>query len=134
MELFGGEMGTVSPEATARSFERRGDSAGVPFGGLADHASSNTYICPAGKVLNYQDQINSRIGVTRHQYQARATDCQACSFRPQCCPRASTGRTLVRSENVPVVAAFLSKMQTEAAQQIYRLRGAALDSRNWSTA
>jgi transposase len=124
VELFGGEMGTVSPEATARSFERRGTPPEFRSEAFAYDASSNTYTCPAGKVLNYQGQINSRIGVTRHQYQARATDCQACSFRPQCCPRASTGRTLVRSENVPVVAAFLSKMQTEAAQQIYRLRGA----------
>jgi|SRR6516162_2033055 len=65
----------------------------------------------------------------RHLYQARASDCAGCPLREQCC-RGRSGRTIVRSENVPVVAAFVAKMQTEAAQQIYRQRGAVAEFPN----
>jgi len=53
--------------------------------------------------------------------EARAADCRNCVFRQQCCPGAQ-GRRIVRSENVPVVAAYLAKMRSEAARALYRLR------------
>ncbi len=34
---------------------------------------------------------------------------------------------ILRREDVPVVAAFVAKMKTEAAQAIYRLRGAVAE-------
>ena len=40
------------------------------------------------------------------------------------------GRRIVRSENVPVVAAYLTKMHTEAAQALYRLRGPVAEFSN----
>ena len=46
---------------------------------------------------------------------------RTCVFRQQCCPGAQ-GRRIVRSENVPVVAAYVAKMRTEAARALYRLR------------
>lgn len=43
--------------------------------------------------------------------------------------RVST-RTIVRKESNPTIAAYLAKMQTEAAQKIYRLRGAIAEFPN----
>jgi transposase len=92
-------------------------------------AATDTYTCPQGQKLTYQGEKHDRVGVTRHLYQARASDCAGCPLRAQCC-RGRSGRTIVRSENVPVVAAFVAKMQTEAAQQIYRQRGAVAEFPN----
>jgi hypothetical protein len=67
-----------------------------------------------------------REGVKRHQYRARGSTCRACPFQAQCCPttsgKSTQGRTIVRSENDPVVAAFVEKMKTAEAQAIYRQR------------
>ncbi len=58
----------------------------------------------------------------RHRYRARLTDCRACPFQAQCCPKTKKGRSLVRMEQTPEVAAFQAKMETAEAQQIYKER------------
>ena len=89
-------------------------------------AQANTYTCPAGKILRHQGARDDRKGITRHVYRARVVDCRDCAFRKQCCLRVSA-RTIVRKESVLTIAAYLAKMQTEAAQEIYRLRGAVAE-------
>ena len=64
-----------------------------------------------------------------HVYQAPAADCRRCAFRKQC-SGGTAARRIFRSEPVPVVAAFVKKMQTAAAQTIYRLRGAVAEFPN----
>jgi hypothetical protein len=130
VQLIGGAMNAASPEGVARNFERRGIAPEFRPSAFAYDTTANTYTCPAGKVLSYKGQKAGGVGVIRHCYQTPARDCQACSSRPQCCPQASSGRRIVRIENLPGVAAFLAKMQTEAAQQIYRLRSAVAEFAN----
>jgi transposase len=86
-------------------------------------SGSNTYTCPAGKVLKYGSK-ETLIGRTKYKYHARAADCQSCPFKSKCCPKAASGRAIVRSENHPVVTAFIQRMQTEEAKNLYKQRGA----------
>jgi transposase len=86
-------------------------------------AESNTLRCPAGQCLQYAGQSRKRDNLYR-QYQAQASDCAACPHRPQCCPRATQGRTVSRLEAEPeLVAALRRKMGTDEAKAIYHRRG-----------
>jgi transposase len=89
----------------------------------------NHYLCPAGKVLRYEGREQQN-GNTRHRYRAVPADCRACPLRQQCCPDSRKGRSLVRTEDAPVMAAFKAKMATEAAQQIYKQRAGVAEFPN----
>jgi transposase len=82
----------------------------------------DVYRCPNGKELRRRGTEHPRVGVLHHVYQAKTAECRACAFRQKCCGGASP-RRIYRLENAPAVTAFLEKMQTQAAQAIYRLRG-----------
>jgi transposase len=92
-------------------------------------AEANHYLCPAGKVLRYEGR-EMQHGATRYRYRAATADCHACLGRAQCCPDSRKGRSLVRSEDAPVMAAFKAKMATEAAQQIYKQRAGVAEFPN----
>lgn len=129
VDFLGGELDVGTREAAERRLQQRGvDPAFYPQA-FVYAAERNTYTCPAGKQLQPRGIKKDRVGVLRHVYQAAASDCQGCPFRPQCCPGAEQ-RTLVRTDNVPVVAAYVEKMKTEAAQAIYRLRGGVAEFPN----
>jgi transposase len=87
--------------------------------------------CPAGKTLQYVRQSKKRQD-TYHQYQAQGEDCGTCEFQPRCCPRhAEQGRTVsLRTTENRTVAEFREKMKGEAAQQLYRQRGAVAEFPN----
>jgi hypothetical protein len=86
-------------------------------------AQSDTYRCPAGKELKKEGQ-EKRIGKVNYRYRARASECQGCGFKGQCCPEnTSKGRAIVRGEEAAEVAAFRARMQTDEAKAIYRRRG-----------
>jgi len=120
VDLIGSRM-EPDAQATTRRLEQRGvDPAFYPEQFPYD-AATNTCTCPAGKQLPYQTTKHDRVGVERKVYKARAADCRNCVFRQQCCPGAQ-GRRIVRSANLPVVAAYVAKMRTEAARALYRLR------------
>lgn len=89
-------------------------------------ATRDLYVCPAGQELSYRYEKHDREGVERHHYQAHAAQCRACPHQPQCCPIRGAGRVngriIVRTENVPAVAAFVEKMKTPEAQAIYQQR------------
>jgi transposase len=117
-----GSMGDGAAQS-ATQMERRGVDPAFSAEAFTYHPESDTYTCPAGKVLTYEGRAK-RPGVIYHQYRAPAADCAACGFKAKCCPRnAATGRVVVRAEEAPAVTAFRAKMQTEEAQQIYRQRG-----------
>jgi len=120
VDLIGSAM-EPDAQATTRRLEQRGVDPAFYPDNFPYHAATNTYTCPAGKQLPYQTTKHDRVGVERKVYKARAADCRNCVFRRQCGPGAQ-GRRIVRSENVPVVAAYVAKMRTEAAQALYRLR------------
>jgi transposase len=112
---------------SAGQLDRRGVDPAFRPEAFSYDAASNSYTCPGGKILNYESK-EQRPGRTNYQYRANASDCQACPLKAQCCPQnAAKGRMIVRGVDHPVVVAFNEKMQTEAAKQIYKQRGAVAE-------
>jgi len=119
---FIGSLGDGAAQS-AGQMERRGVDAAFRPDAFRYDPASDTYTCPAGQLL-LREGKEERIGATHYRYRARAGECTACPCRAQCCPQsASKGRTIVRAEESPPVAAFQAKMQTEEVRQIYRQRG-----------
>lgn len=119
---FIGSATDTSSQSKARLKSRGIDPEFYPEKFKHDSAS-NTYTCPAGKVLKYMGKV-PMAGVTEHRYAAKTDDCANCPNKAKCCPNSlSKGRGIVRRENAPEVKAFLSKMQTPEAKEAYRKRG-----------
>ena len=112
------------PERRKASWDplkRRGVSLEFYPSAFSYDSGTNQYICPGGKILVFETREKQR-GWVRHRYRARMSDCRACPFQPECCPKSKKGRSLVRMEQTPEVAAFQAKMETAEAQQIYKER------------
>ncbi len=116
--------GTV--EEARRSRPGPGVDAAFRAAAFTYDSAHDLYRCPAGNELGRRGTERPRVGVLHHVYQAKTADCRACAFRQRCCAGAAP-RRIFRIQNVPVVAAFLEKMPTEAAQAIYRTRGAVAE-------
>jgi hypothetical protein len=72
-------------------------------------AEGDALCCPAGQRLDYL-QIKYKNGNSYEVYQAQGSDCTACEFHPQCCPKGfQNGRTvnLLKSEPPERIVAFL---------------------------
>lgn len=114
------------PDKAARNCAGRGVTPEFYPQQFRYDAEHNLYVCPAGQEIPYRGVKQDRAGIKRHQYRAKRSTCRACPFQAQCCPTTSgqstQGRMIVRSENDPVVAAFVEKMKTAEAQAIYRQR------------
>lgn len=84
--------------------------------------------CPAGRQMKYLRTTQKR-GDRYEAYRAEASDCQACGFRAQCCPKnAEKGRIVsFKGAEKEVIAAFREKMASEEGQAIYRRRGPAAE-------
>lgn len=94
------------------------------------HPEKDHYVCPAGKILSYQGRQN-KDGLQQYKYIARRQDCQSCRLRAQCCPEnRKHGRSVTRKQESAAVAAYRTKMATEAAQQEYRKRAPVAEFRN----
>jgi transposase len=106
----------------AGSYRTRGVAAEFRAEMFVFDSASNSFRCPGGKVLAYEGQ-QTRGAEVSYKYRAKKGDCQACRFKPQCCPdNRVQGRSVQRTEVSPAVAAFRRKMQTEEARAIYRQR------------
>jgi len=81
---------------------------------------ANTMSCPAHRTLHLSSRVQ-RDGRIEYSYQASATDCAACPFKQQCCPKTSS-RTVVRKEESAAIQAFRAKMKTDEAKTLYRTR------------
>jgi hypothetical protein len=103
----GPDTGGVAPEFAAAAFQYE------PVG--------DRYRCPAGALLPHQGQRELAGGV-RHDYRAAASACKACAFKAQCCPDTVRGRSISRLVEDPQVREFRERMETTAAQEIYRQR------------
>lgn len=128
LDLIGGTM-EGDRQADHRRLETRGIDPAFYAENFHYDTATNTYCCPAGKPLGYKTTKHDRVGVERHVYSARAADCRACPFQKQCSP-GKYGRRIVRSENVPAVAAYVAKRRTEEAQALYRLRASVAEFSN----
>jgi hypothetical protein len=110
------------PEASTSTphYEQRGISLEFHVEAFQYDAAANHYVCPAGKILSLTTKEH-QIGRIKWKYRARPSECRVCPFRQQCCPK-TTSRRITRSEDSETVKAFLAKMRTEEAKQIYRQR------------
>jgi len=124
-----GSMGTGTSQSAGQMKRRGVDPSFYPEVFHYD-AVSDTYSCPAGKILRPAGQ-EKRPGRINYKYRACATDCQGCSFRKKCCPQNGTeGRSIVRGVDAPEVAAFIAKMETHEVKKIYGQRGAVAEFPN----
>lgn len=126
-------IGSLPDREVLQSVSRKGSGIAEEFAGdrFTRAAEDNALFCPAGKRLDYL-QIRYKNGNSYEVYQAQGSDCTACEFHQQCCPRGfQNGRTvnLLKSEP-PQVTAFKAKMQTPAAQQVYHDRAAVAEFPN----
>lgn len=118
-------IGGVSDNSNRRAgqFDKRGVAPEFRPDRFTYDKVSDSYTCPAGKVLKYEGK-EELIGRRNYKYRANARDCQKCSFKERCCPKnGMKGRCVVRGEDDPVVAAFITKMETEETKVIYKQRG-----------
>jgi hypothetical protein len=103
-------VGSLGKDRSQSKLERRGVSPRFRPEHFPFDAERNCYTCPEGKTLPYK-RSKQQVGAVEKHYQAKASDCAACPFRSQCCPKAKRGRTLYRTEEDAKVAAFRRKMQ-----------------------
>jgi transposase len=89
---------------------------------------TRTAECPAGRPMRYLRR-NKKRGESYETYRAEGTDCLACEFQKQCCPKhAEKGRIVsFRGPESTVMVAFRKKMSSAQGQQIYRRRGATAE-------
>lgn len=85
--------------------------------------TSDTYTCPAGKILRYESK-EEKPGLTNYKYRAMRSDCFLCAFKKECSPQSITkGRAVMRGVENAAVTAFRAKTQTAEAKEIYKQRG-----------
>jgi transposase len=106
---------------TEAGLKRRGVSPEFFPSAFVYDAAGDCYRCPAGKTLAYEGR-EKQGQTTRYRYRARPSDCRLCPLKSQCCPGSRKGRSIVRSQDAPALAAFKAKMQTPEARQIYKQR------------
>jgi hypothetical protein len=90
---------------------------------------ADCYRCPGGKVLQYETEERQGTSV-RRRYRAKSWECRGCCFQARCCPGTKRGRSVVRSEATPEIAAFQAKMETPEAQAIYKQRAGVAEFPN----
>jgi transposase len=118
-------IGPVGDKAREKEAAMKANGIDAAFGpqAFAKEEESNTLRCPAGNVLEYVRQSHKRDSEYR-QYQACGSDCVACRYQAQCCPKNPTqGRTVSILIEKPEVIAFQERMAQPEAKQIYKRRG-----------
>lgn len=102
---------------------KRGVKEGFFTSEFAYNRQTDTFTCPVGKTLAHYGTEN-RTTQTFQLYRAKAKDCLDCPSKMDCCPKNERdGRAVMRVEEHPEVAAFLRKMKTDEAKEIYKERG-----------
>lgn len=88
-------------------------------------------LCPQGQRLEPAGESQKR-GNIYAVYRAEGAVCSPCAFHLQCCPKGfQNGRTVsMMIQEVPEVAAFRKKMETEAAKQAYKRRSEVAETPN----
>jgi len=109
---------------TAGQMARRGIAPEFNPSKFSYDSCRDSFTCPAGKVMAREGKECARPGLTNYIYRAKTSDCFECQFKDRCCPQnKKRGRGIVRGVNHPLVEAFIKRMETEEAKQIYKQRG-----------
>jgi len=117
-------VGSLGEDRSKSKLQRQGVSAEFMPERFRFKETKNCFTCPAGKSLHYETS-KKLAGATEKHYRAQASDCQACPFAPQCCPKMvqrGRGRLLTKTEEDPPVAEFRRKMGQSHYQEVYRQR------------
>jgi transposase len=123
-------VGSLGEDRSKNKLERHGVSPEFMPDHFVFDADRNGFTCPAGKSLPYKSS-KKLAGATEKHYRAKASDCKACPFRSQCCPKTvERGRLVIRTEEDPKVAAFRQKMQRPEYRAIYRQRAPVAEFSN----
>jgi len=125
-------IGPVADKAgqTAAAMKAAGIDPAFGPAAFQKNEESNCLQCPAGNLLQYVRRSHKR-GSEYRQYQACGSDCMACRFQAQCCPKNPTqGRTVSILMEKPEVIAFQQRMKQPEAQKIYKRRGEVAEFAN----
>ena len=74
---------------------------------------SDCYRCPAGNVLKYSYDTETKKGKRMRRYASGRSDCKSCPLRDQCLSEKATRRQLERWEHEEVVERHQQRMKTE---------------------
>ncbi len=85
---------TYISDKEKKNWKPKGVGEGFAAEAFQYDCQTDTMICPAGQILRKVRLIN---GKTTAQYQGKASVCQQCEHRSECCPKSKTGRTVNRS-------------------------------------
>ncbi|MBV8069129.1 MAG: IS1182 family transposase [Acidobacteriaceae bacterium] len=89
-------------------------------------ATAREYRCPQGQRLSLAGTQNRTRCLGRTEkvelYRADAKVCASCPLKAKCCPKASRGRSVNRSEHEELIEEHRAKMATPEAKEIYKRR------------
>jgi transposase len=89
-----------------------------------------TFQCPQGHQLRFtktQTQQRAEHTITLALYTCPAEYCLACPRQPACTRTPQKGRSVSRMENEELVDALRTRMQTDEAKQLYKLRSRTVE-------
>jgi hypothetical protein len=98
------------------------------YGPEAFVAQGDGLRCPSGNILSFAG-VRILHGLPHRVYEALASDCTACSLKPQCCPRRSA-REVRQIQESAAMQAYLQRMQDPAMQELYKKRAAVAEYPN----
>ena len=125
-------IGSLGEDRSRNKLQRHGVSPEFMPEHFIFDAAQNCFTCPAGKPLPYKSS-KKLAGATEKHYRAKPSDCKACQFGSQCCPKmvqGGRGRLLVKTDEDPKVAEFRRKMGQPKYQEIYRRRAPVAEFSN----
>jgi ABC-2 type transport system ATP-binding protein/transposase len=90
-----------------------------------------TYACPQGhrlelEMVSRQKRSTPETVELRH-YRCPPQHCQECPRRKRCTPNPARGRSISRGEHEELIEALRTRMQTEEAKALYRLRSQTVE-------
>lgn len=120
----------VSDSGTTRASKSRSGEYQIPREAFRYDAEANCYVCPTGQTLAYKDrEKQARCGgraLYQSRYQADAAQCQGCELADRCLA-GQGGRIIKRTAGEELLEQQRVKMETEAAQDLYKLRGQTVE-------
>lgn len=125
-------VGSLGKDRSKSKRERQGVSAEFMPEHFTFREAENCFTCPVGKSLEYETSKKVTGAIEKH-YRAKASDCAACPFASQCCPKMvqkGRGRLLTKTDEDPKVTEFRRRMGQSKYQHIYRQRAQVAEFSN----
>lgn len=88
--------------------------------------AEQTYVCPQGHRLEFEESWREKRvggGIQVWRYRCPPEHCLACPEQARCTRTPESGRAVTRQEHEELIEALRSRMGSEEAKQLYRLRG-----------